>query len=652
MSFQYADFGSDIQYLARNLEKLSKVIQDVTKQIPQTLSPEEHAWDLKSLLKICGDFRKTIYECEKLLDDHTKFGRGPGGFVLNIQWNLTIEPEVRRLKDRVAFHNIKIATILKPLETKLMLDLKDDIYKVRGDVASRVTDVHESVLEVLRKIEGHWTSNAQEASAQASSSPPEAPRVPDYLEIRFEMAAKASNSELLDEKNFPFYKGVNAFHHHFEQSTALFKFEETSTGDIFAERTPEPAQYLNLEKGIWIIQKIKKGSEWAEASADRLSDCYMKELEDKCCHEYSRFTIKEEPRRRLTELDKRNISLLRVEEFRIWLDDDEGEDEFRSATDYLNEILRVSLLSSSRHRKQELVLIRRSDIKLQMQNFSSKITGPPNREIIRDHINLERAYFVPLYASPDSSPEAFNIVFRGDESAGEDTALRFLKLKDMLDFQQAITAYKVVFDEPDIRTLLFQATGFFSGKKTAEVGRIQIWNPRRLERCIPQAQIHAAEFSQHRWSVTTGSSTALSVSKTFSTAHTSPVATKDTISYSFELPGLPILVFYLKAEDSDNDELSFLTIQMDSMTIVRGTCGCDRKRRMTGHPANLARLGKYPIPRYPEFERKLKWLHIEFASQANREKFEHEFEQTKDIYKQKILCYHREMSQAKQNHLG
>ena len=557
---QYADFGSDIHYLARNLEKLSKVIQDVTRQIPQTLSLEDHSWDLRSLLKICGDFRKTISECQRLLDNRSKFGRGRGGFVYNIQWNLTVEPEVRRLKERVAFHNIKIATVLKPLETKLMLDLKDDIYRVHSDLASRLSDVHETVLETLRKIEGHWTTNAQEASVQARTSPPEILRVPDYLETRFELAAKASNPELLDEKNFPFYKGVNAFHHHFEQSTAFFKPDETSTGDFFAERTPEPAQYLNLTKSVWIIQKIKKGNEWTEASSDRLSECYMNELEGKCRYEFSRFTTKEEPRKRLTEPDKRNISLLREEEFRIWLDDDNGEDEFWSATDYLNEILRVSLLSSSRHRKQELVLIRQSDSKLQMQNFSSKITGAPNREIVRDHINLERAYYVSLYASPKSSPEALNVVFRGDESAGEDTALSFLKLKDLLDFQQAITGYKVVFDEPDIKTLLFQASGLFGGKKTAEVGRIQIWNPRRLERRIPQVQSRGVEYSRHQRSPTMGSSIALSVAKTFSTAHTSPVENEDMTSYKFELPSLPILVLYLKSEGNDEDEMSFLSI--------------------------------------------------------------------------------------------
>ena len=105
---QYADFGSDIQHFAGNLKKLGMVIQDVTKQVPASLSPQDHDWNLESLLQICGNFRKTLHDCERLLNDQTKFGRGRGGFIYNIQWNYSIEPEVTQLKDRVAFHNIKV----------------------------------------------------------------------------------------------------------------------------------------------------------------------------------------------------------------------------------------------------------------------------------------------------------------------------------------------------------------------------------------------------------------------------------------------------------------------------------------------------------------------------------------------------------------
>lgn len=84
------------------------MIEDVTKQVPVSLSPEDHTWDLKSLLQICGDFRKTLKECERLLKDSGKFERGRDNFIYNIRWNLSVEPLVTILRDRVAFHNIKV----------------------------------------------------------------------------------------------------------------------------------------------------------------------------------------------------------------------------------------------------------------------------------------------------------------------------------------------------------------------------------------------------------------------------------------------------------------------------------------------------------------------------------------------------------------
>lgn len=33
-------------------------------------------------------------------------------------------------------------------------------------------------------------------------------------------------------------------------------------------------------KSIWIIQQIKKGEDYKEASSDRLWDCYVKELDE------------------------------------------------------------------------------------------------------------------------------------------------------------------------------------------------------------------------------------------------------------------------------------------------------------------------------------------------------------------------------------
>lgn len=50
--------------------------------------------------------------------------------------------------------------------------------------------------------------------------------------------------------------------------------------DFFAERTPEAAQYLNLMKAIWVVEKIKKGDEYAQSSSDPLWKWYITELDE------------------------------------------------------------------------------------------------------------------------------------------------------------------------------------------------------------------------------------------------------------------------------------------------------------------------------------------------------------------------------------
>ena len=105
---QYAEFGADIQHFARNLQKLGQVIGDVIEQVPAPLSREDHTWDLRSLLQICGDFRITLNECRRILEDSAMFERGRGNFIYNIRWNLSLEHQVAVLRDCLVFHNIKV----------------------------------------------------------------------------------------------------------------------------------------------------------------------------------------------------------------------------------------------------------------------------------------------------------------------------------------------------------------------------------------------------------------------------------------------------------------------------------------------------------------------------------------------------------------
>lgn len=178
---------------------------------------------------------------------------------------------------------------------------------------------------------------------------------------------------------------------------------------------------------------------------------------------------------------------------------------------------------------------------------------------------------MPIYANLRSTSQALNLAFRGDEGAGKDTAISFLNLRDLLDFQQAITGYKVVLGEPDIKALIYQVSGLFGGKKTTESGRVQLWTPRRLERRIPHAQSPGIGSPNQGLSATTASSTAVSTAKTFSTSHTSPVESENTLSYNFELPGFPILVLYLQVEKNTTDRMNLLVIQRESISISLST---------------------------------------------------------------------------------
>ncbi len=56
---------------------------------------------------ILANYRETLGDCERLLNDQRYFQRR-GGFVVSINWYDQIDPEVQKLRSRIACHNIKV----------------------------------------------------------------------------------------------------------------------------------------------------------------------------------------------------------------------------------------------------------------------------------------------------------------------------------------------------------------------------------------------------------------------------------------------------------------------------------------------------------------------------------------------------------------
>ena len=98
---------------------------------------------------------------------------------------------------------------------KLLLDLKKDIYSVHYDLASK-----------------HGNRFADGEIEEIADAPPVSPRVPEYLEIRFEAALQATNPELKDQARFPLVQGINAFHHHFEQVRSRYRMLTSDETDF------------------------------------------------------------------------------------------------------------------------------------------------------------------------------------------------------------------------------------------------------------------------------------------------------------------------------------------------------------------------------------------------------------------------------------
>jgi hypothetical protein len=104
---KYRDFVEDIRLLAINLDLISSIVQQAQNQaatfnVVSRPVPAAH--------QVLGNFRETLNDCERLLDDQRYFTKHDG-FVSNISFYYQTDPEVQKLRDRITLHNIKVNRI-------------------------------------------------------------------------------------------------------------------------------------------------------------------------------------------------------------------------------------------------------------------------------------------------------------------------------------------------------------------------------------------------------------------------------------------------------------------------------------------------------------------------------------------------------------
>jgi hypothetical protein len=106
---QYLQFGNEIQSLRQNLTRLNNILEEQSRGPRWRGSAHGLGLEISDLT---GDFRKTLEECDKLLNDRERFHRDRAGFVDNVRWWVGgTEAKVKTLRERVHFHSAKVNDI-------------------------------------------------------------------------------------------------------------------------------------------------------------------------------------------------------------------------------------------------------------------------------------------------------------------------------------------------------------------------------------------------------------------------------------------------------------------------------------------------------------------------------------------------------------
>ncbi|PVH72776.1 hypothetical protein DL98DRAFT_595662 [Cadophora sp. DSE1049] len=460
-SQQYHDFGSDIKSLAENLNNIVRVVENAratwiqeSVRIARSRGPPlQKDWDLSSLHEIIGDYRSTLEDCKRLLEQNYEF-RNNRNFAYNIEWNLVIQPKVDRLRKRLESHNSKISILLKPLELNLLSD-------IHRDLADRIDAVHRSILH----LHGLLIPDVEQAISEQGRAIPIPLIVPADVERRFQTAAERFYPAVRTPGNFPLQAGADAFVAHMDESTRRF-----SAGNFLNERTPSPKQYLALLKCVWIMRCLQESYELRTAPDSSQWPGYIAQLNEDLAVECLRFTAPSAQR-----LIAPDVGSPRPEdEYSIWPGEDIAEYISPHSEVYLEEILKLPMPSPSPSLRRAMTVYKLDATKYRLVESIEDSNSPAaRRQEYKMEIDLKTVNLTPIYATPSSRPKSMEVQITSSSAKTNPT---FQEHKQMLRFQHLLTGYKV-YERYD--QAMVTASFFVSGqeKPIEEHARIQIWIP-------------------------------------------------------------------------------------------------------------------------------------------------------------------------------
>ncbi|OAP58287.1 hypothetical protein AYL99_07377 [Fonsecaea erecta] len=653
---EYLDFGKDILLLRDGLDAIVESVEHVDRQ-GRPHGAVEHAHDLASFHTIVGDFKETLKRCEKLIRKNGHFSRDGSGFVHNVQWNSGLGKHVEYLGRRVAFHCSKINLILIPLKIKMYTDIRREI-----------ATVHEDIIFHFEHI-----IRALDIDTNGDLLP-----VPSLLEERFRRSVTRSVP-------FPIEKGIDALALHLGNSTQKFVRQPPLLV------RPDPCQYINLMKSVWLVQQLQRDPEFGARCLDVLWGAYFRQLQRRVIHECRRFCAGDWP---LVAPDDQQILQEADDKFDIWVHFDEVDD-FDDLTEPNGMETRVfrTTLPDDAGRAQQIAVLRVNTNRIRLVRT---LTRGSDRAIENYEIDSQRVLLLPFYSFPEASADAISLGWKAQASDYQSRALTFRRLGDLHRLQEAITNFGVVADQAGVAAVQIKESTLGSLKTIGSGGRAQIWVCRAQKRYEQQSsksvetdsagtspgrrprQDSTLTNSSSGWNNGGGGGPGGWARSYASSVHGSTSIQQSGSRALIERPVAAQLVLFTERKKGVK---SFVAVQIDEATrLSPESCRCNDPTQQckkmvirNGHHSNKTEVPvkmydtkphhedqwNLAVFGYPEHEdarkdvalHRAKFLVVEFESHQAREDVATAFEQTCFLMRERVRIYHQDLADSRNQHV-
>ncbi|CZR61863.1 uncharacterized protein PAC_11760 [Phialocephala subalpina] len=562
----YKEFGEDIRKLAVNLDLLFNVLQRAEYQAGTSdKSRYNSAPGLEA--QLVGNFKGTLKECEYLLNDQRYFQRS-GGLIQTLSLYAQIDPEVQLLRERIKCHNLKLSIIFNILDPQVLED--------------RFFHIVDSTALIL----GHAEQIGRRAHEEEEGKPLPRPgtayvSIPRELEDGFIRTTRQTDPDL-----FTLRQGLDAAISYFNRTT------KTASQEVLSDVAYHVA-IIDIMMAAWLIRTIRGSKEYQVVASypsvdvsqrlldswgmttERFFDFCEQALQDALRRILGRHLILPptpdllsifERQRPTGQQTQQSLSLDQAKNLQqrtrdpVELADtsisnwevEQMQRGVKEMSAHLTACSRSKVLEDFRPRLYaDLATLQtdgdplkpgfgkdfsvgrkgeRNNVGASLVSCSSKLTA------CRDNYDLGQVQLNPSYAlrtwtAPSLEPQTIN--FRTDQNSPFSRTLVFHQNKDMFDFQQKMTGYRVVHDEPRVLATS-QESKLLGGSNRQDLGRLQLWSappPSKDDSKVPPSETSLS--SRKRMSQASSSSNSSSKKKStpsiFSRTSRSSSASRSTI---------------------------------------------------------------------------------------------------------------------------